>query len=230
MSDFADVLANYGIPIHDLNTLQIALTHRSYINEHEDAVHHNERLEFLGDAVLDFTVASYLYRRFPEMPEGEMTALRAALVRSESLAEFSLDLGIDTHLRLGHGEDESGGRKKTATLCAAFEAVIGAIFLDQGIEVARSFIEETCEPALETIQAQSLHRDAKSSFQEWAQANLGQTPTYEVVKEEGPDHQKTFTVQCVVGEDVWGEGLGASKRKGAQAAATKALEKVETTA
>ena len=219
----AELADSIGIAFNDLNLLTLALTHRSYLNEHEDATEDNERLEFLGDAVLDFVVGSYLYRRFPTYQEGELTALRAALVRAETLAQFSKQLGINHYLRLGYGEAESGGRDKIPTLCATFEAVIGAIYLDQGIDAAVPLIERLATPMLATIQERQLHKDAKSEFQVWAQAEFGITPRYEVVAEDGPDHAKEFTVQAVVGKTIWGTGKGRSKRRAAQTAASEAL-------
>ncbi len=223
MGDLDDLITMLDIPVSNKARLQLALTHRSWINEHIDESHDNERLEFLGDAVLDLVVAAYLFKRFPEMQEGELTSLRAALVRAETLADFARQVTIDTHLRLGYGEDEYGGRNKNATLCAAFEAVIGALYLDQGIDAVRPLIERLIEPTLATILALSLHKDAKSEFQVFAQAELNTTPTYEVIAADGPDHSKTFTVQVVVEDEVWGSGIGSSKRRAAQAAAKEAL-------
>lgn len=219
----AELAESMGITFNDLNLLTLALTHRSYLNEHEDATEDNERLEFLGDAVLDFVVGSYLYRRFPTYQEGELTALRAALVRAETLAQFAQQLNIDQYLRLGYGEAESGGRNKIPTLCATFEAVIGAIYLDQGIKATVPLIERLATPMLVTIQEQQLHKDAKSEFQVWAQAEFGITPRYQVVAENGPDHAKEFTVEAVVGKTTWGIGKGRSKRRAAQTAASEAL-------
>ncbi|MGB1249248.1 MAG: ribonuclease III [Candidatus Promineifilaceae bacterium] len=219
----AELATTLGVSFNDLDLLTLALTHRSYLNEHDDATEDNERLEFLGDAVLDFIVGSYLFRRFPSYQEGELTALRAALVRAETLAQFSKQLSIDKHLRLGYGEAESGGRNKIPTLCATFEAVIGAIYLDQGIEATIPLIETLAAPMLVTIQEQQLHKDAKSEFQVWAQAEFGITPRYQVVAENGPDHAKEFTVEAIVGKTIWGTGKGRSKRRAAQTAASEAL-------
>ncbi len=216
------------VTFDDRSLLDRALTHRSYLNEHPDAaLDDNERLEFLGDAVLDFLVASSLYHRFPEMDEGELTSLRAALVRSETLAMFARELDLGTHLRLGCGEEESGGRTRTPLLCATFEAVIGALYLDQGLDEAQRLVDRLVPPALNHIRAESLHKDAKSEFQVWAQAQYNITPRYQVVDSEGPDHAKVFTVQAMVGQEVWGEGRGRSKQVAAQAAAAEALLKAD---
>lgn len=226
MEDLLALEERLGVQFNDYGLLRRALTHRSYLNENPEAgLKDNERLEFLGDAVLDFIVGAYLYERFPEMDEGELTALRAALVRTKTLAEFGRQLGIGDCLRLGYGEEESGGRNRTPTLCAAFEAVIGAIYLDQGMEAVQPLIERLAAPALERIMEKSLHKDAKSEFQMWAQAEYNVTPHYEVISTEGPDHDKTFTVQALVGRNVWGVGEGHSKQAAAQAAANVALER-----
>ncbi len=220
--------ARLDVQFRDYSLLDRALTHRSFLNENpETALTDNERLEFLGDAIIDFQVAALLYHRFPEMDEGELTALRAALVRSETLADFSRQLEIGRCLRLGYGEDESGGRDRTAILCATFEAVIGAIYLDQGLTATQAIINRLVPPALERIRADSLHKDAKSEFQVWAQGQYNVTPHYDMIASEGPDHAKVFTVQVLVGDEVWGEGRGLSKQQAAQAAAAAALLKAE---
>lgn len=224
MEDLLELEEQLGVSFADYSLLRRALTHRSYVNENPGAgLKDNERLEFLGDAVLDFVVGAYLYQRFPVMDEGGLTALRAALVRTRTLATFAQQLGIGQCLRLGIGERESGGRQRTPTLCAAFEAVVGAIYLDQGLDAVQPLVERLAEPALDRIMAQSLHKDAKSEFQVWAQAEFNVTPRYEVIGEEGPDHDKTFTVQVLVGNTVWGVGEGRSKQAAAQAAAEAAL-------
>lgn len=231
MGDLLALEARLGVDLTDYDLLRRALTHRSYLNENPgEVVEDNERLEFLGDAVLDFVVGAYLYQRFPEMDEGGLTTLRAALVRTETLAEFAGQLGIGACLRLGFGEAESGGRERPPTLCAAFEAVIGAIYLDQGLDGVQPLVERLATPALERIMAQSLHKDAKSEFQVWAQGEHNITPRYRVIKAEGPDHAKTFTVEVLIGDDVWGVGQGSSKQTAAQAAAQMALLQAEMAA
>lgn len=228
MEDLLALEERLGVEFTDYGLLRRALTHRSYLNENPGAaLKDNERLEFLGDAVLDFIVGAYLYQRFPEMDEGGLTALRAALVRTRTLAEFALQLGIGDCLWLGLGEEESGGRERVPTLCAAFEAVVGAIYMDQGLDAVQPLVERLAEPALQRIMEESLHKDAKSEFQIWAQANFNITPHYKVVSEEGPDHDKTFTVEAHVGPEVWGVGTGQSKQAAAQAAANVALVRAE---
>jgi len=218
-----------GIEFLDRSLLERALTHRSFVNENPGAgIQDNERLEFLGDAVLDFVVGAYLYDLYPEMGEGELTMLRAALVRTKTLARFASELGLGDHLRLGRGEEENGGRKRQPNLCAAFEALVGAIFLDQGLDRVLGWLKVQITPALERIIASSSHKDAKSEFQIWAQARYNITPHYEMLSSEGPDHDKTFTVAVFISDTRWGIGRGSSKQAAAQMAAGKALEQIET--
>lgn len=217
-----------GIAFRDKSLLQRALTHRSFINEHpyvewED----NERLEFLGDAVLDFIVAEYLYHRFPEMEEGELTAVRSNLVRRRTLASFARQIGLGQHLLIGSGEEMTGGRNRDAVLCAAFEALVGALYLDQGLEVTRAFVLRFVEEVLPQAVEEALHKDAKSRLQEWSQATLQITPRYVTVRAEGPDHAKVFTVEVRIGPVVAGRGTGPSKQAAAQAAAEDALARLD---
>ncbi|MCI0399170.1 MAG: ribonuclease III [Chloroflexi bacterium] len=230
MADLEALETRLGIHFKDYSLLSRALTHRSFLNENpEQALEDNERLEFLGDAVLDFVVGAYLYHRFPEMKEGELTMLRAALVRARTLADFARQLGIGDCLQLGYGEAESGGRERVPTLCATFEAVIGAMYLDQGLPPVQALVQNLAGPALDKIMADSLHRDAKSEFQIWAQARYNVTPRYQVLAAEGPDHAKIFTVAVLLENETWGVGHGRSKQAAAQMAATAALERAETT-
>ena len=225
MSEILQAEAALNLTFSNKALLQRALTHRSYLNENPDyPLEDNERLEFLGDAILDFVTGEYLYHRFPEVAEGRLTNLRSALVRTERLAQFADDLQVGEHLFLGRGEEDSGGRERPAILCDAFEALIGALYLDQGIEAAREFICPIIEPALQEILASDADKDAKSQLQEIAQSHYQLTPTYRTVKEDGPDHAKEFTVQAVIGLKVYGTGVGLSKQSAAQAAAKEALE------
>ena len=210
----------------DIELLELALTHPSYAHEHPEAggdEHHNQRLEFLGDAVLDFLVAAWLYRRYPDFSEGPLTRLRATLVRTETLASLAHDLGLGEALRLGRGEEESGGHARLANLCDALEAVMGALYLDGGLEVAWEQLEVWFAQEVRSILRTETYVDAKSRFQEWAQAELGITPVYQIVDENGPDHAKMFTAQVLLDTDVVGEGQGSSKRIAEQAAAKAAL-------
>ena len=228
MMDFADLEQLLGLQFRNYSLALRALTHRSYLNENPTEISEdNERLEFLGDAVLGFVVGAYLYHRFPEMDEGQLTTLRASLVRAETLAGFARQLEIGRFLRLGYGETENGGRERTPILCAAFEAIIGAIYLDQGVESVRILTERFIIPTLEQVLASDGHKDAKSEFQVWAQARYNITPRYRVVATSGPDHAKVFTIQAMVGDEVWGEGHGRSKQVAAQAAAAMAMLKAQ---
>jgi ribonuclease-3 len=214
-----------GYRFHDADLLLRALTHPSYINEHpEDEIGDNQRLEFLGDAVLDFVAGAWVYRRFPDFAEGPMTRLRASLVRTETLAQLARRVGIGEVLRLGRGEEEAGGRDRDANLCDAFEAVMGALYLDGGLAVVESFVEPLIEPMAEEIRIAEADLDAKSRLQEWSQAELGITPRYRIVAERGPDHAKTFVAEALLGKDVAGQGQGRSKQAAEQEAARAAWE------
>lgn len=216
--------AMIGVTFNDLDLLKQALTHRSFINEQPEAeLEDNERLEFLGDAVLDFVAADMLYRRFPEMDEGELTRLRSALVRTEALAALALDCNIGAYIYIGKGEETSGGRTRTNNLCRAFEAVIGAIYLDQGLGAVESFLL----PRLTRLQAEvieeALHKDARSRLQEWSQAHLSITPSYRLLSASGPDHNKEFLIEVLIGDRVVATGTGRSKQAASQSAAQAAL-------
>ena len=214
-----------GYRFRDPNLLLLALTHPSYVNEHpEDAAGDNQRLEFLGDAVIDFIAGAWVYRHYPDFDEGRLTRLRVALVRTETLARFARQVGIGEVLRLGHGEEEAGGRERDANLCDAFEAVVGALHLDGGLAAVEAFIEPLIEPAAEATLAAEADWDAKSRLQEWSQAELGVTPHYRIVAEKGPDHAKTFVAEVVLGQEVAGQGMGRSKQAAEQSAAQAAWE------
>jgi ribonuclease-3 len=217
-----------GLAFNDPALLRTALTHRSYLNEHPDLDwEDNERLEYLGDAVLDYLLADYLYRSLPNATEGELTALRAAIVRRETLARFAEKLGIGQALLMGHGEAETGGRTRPATLCASFEALVGAVYLDRGRSAVLDLVLPLVEAELPDARTEVLGKDPKSRLQELAQGVLGITPRYRTVKAEGPDHAKTFTVEVLLGEHVLGAGEGPSKQLAAQRAAIHALESPE---
>jgi len=229
MPDLAALENILGFNFTDQTLLYCALTHRSYLNENPNlALLDNERLEFLGDAVLDFITGAYLYQRFPEMQEGQLTSLRAALVRTETLACFARQLGLNQHLLLGRGEEETGGRDRDAILCATFEALVGALYLDKGLEAVRQFIVPLIQPEIERILETAADKDAKSLLQELAQAWFHQTPRYRTVQEMGPDHDKRFLVEVLIGDQVYGQGMGRSKQAAAQAAAHAALHRLET--
>jgi len=211
----------------DPSLLERALTHRSYLNEHPElAIDDNERLEFLGDAVLDFVTGAWLYNRFPEMAEGRLTSLRAALVKAEALAKFAVQIGLNEHLRLGKGEADTGGRGRASMLADAFEAILGALYLDQGLDAVRDFLGQLLPEETERVLVGEGDRDAKSILQEWSQAERGITPRYRSVDEHGPDHAKTFNVEVRIGEEIVGRGDGPSKQAAAQAAARDALRRL----
>jgi ribonuclease-3 len=213
-----------GLSFKDRALLRTALTHRSYLNEHGDVDwEDNERLEYLGDAVLDFLLADYLFQKFPDAPEGELTALRAALVRRETLSRLAARLDIGAALLMGHGEVETGGRGRPATLCAAFEAVVGALYLDKDLTAVADFVLPMMQDELGGARTEVEDKDPKSRLQELAQAALGVTPRYRTIAAEGPDHAKVFRVQVSIGDTVFGEGEGPSKQLAAQSAAIDAL-------
>jgi len=215
-----------GVTFESEDLIKTACTHRSYLNEHRSTVkQHNERLEFLGDAVLELVVTDFLYTQYPTKPEGELTSWRAALVKTESLAELAEELDIGRFLLMSRGEAKSGGRTRMALLANMVEAIIGAIYIDRGYDVAAKFISTKINSKLERILEAGLHIDAKSHFQEIAQEKQGVTPHYEVVSESGPDHDKIFEVAVYLDKKMWGKGKGNSKQTAQQSAAQNALKK-----
>jgi ribonuclease-3 len=214
------------LPIKDKKMLVNALTHRSWLNENGgDSTTSNERLEFLGDAVLEVVVTEYLFQKFPIDPEGLLTAYRAALVRTETLAEVARSLGLGQLMLLSHGEEMSGGRQNESLLANSFEAVIGAIYLESGKKKVETFVRKHLFPKLVLIQKMHLEKDAKSLLQEKVQADGHQAPTYQVVSEVGPDHSKVFTVAVYINGAHLADGTGKSKQQAQQQAAKRALEK-----
>ena len=219
LQDFA---ARLGIK--DFSLLRRALTHRSFFNEHPEVLEDNERLEFLGDAVLDFLVAAWLFHHFPEMPEGDLTRLRAALVGNDQLADFSRWLGAGDVMLLGKGEQAGGGRIRTALLGSTFEAIVAAMYLDQGVEKVQVFVEPLLDRAVKQILASRKDLDPKSQLQEWAQANGLGAPIYRTVDAHGPDHAKIFKVEVLIAHQVYATGEGNSKQVAAKEAARMALD------
>jgi len=227
MSTLTNLQKIIGFTFKDDSLLKEAFIHRSYLHENPSfAPRDNQRLEFLGDALLDFVAGNYLYRRYPKMREGELTSLRAALVKEETLARFAQSLNLGRYLYLGRGEEESGGRERPSLLADAFEALVGALYLDGGLEAAKKFILRFLKPETERIVAQGEMRDYKSLFQEEAQRRFQATPLYRTIDERGPDHNKTFTVEVLIEEKVYGRGEGRSKQAAEQEAARQALEKI----
>ena len=215
-----------GIAFNDVELLRQAFTHRSYLNEHRGEVRgHNERLEFLGDAVLELVSTYFLYQKFPDRPEGDLTAFRAALVNAVTCAEVAQELGMNDYLLLSRGEAKDTGRARGVLLANAFEALVGALYIDQGYEAAEKFIHTFLLPKIDGIVQNRLWQDAKSTLQEKAQEHEGATPTYAVLKEMGPDHDKHFLVGVYVKDALLAEGEGKSKQEAEQTAARAALEK-----
>jgi ribonuclease-3 len=213
-----------GIHFQNPAFLKLALTHRSYIYETPGAGQpSNERLEFLGDSILTFISADYLYRSFPQLSEGQLTNVRAALVKTETLAAFAHDIALGKYLLMGKGEQSTGGGQRV--LASAFEAILGAIYLDQGIEIAQRFMLSRLEPIAHEIVKKRSFKDNKSLFQELAQAHDGITPSYRLVSQEGPSHNREFTVEVMLGEQVAGRGQGRNKQAAEQEAAYIALLK-----
>ncbi len=217
--------AAVGVRFNDRALLQRAFVHRSYLHEadEETELQDNQRLEFLGDAVLSFIVSELLFRRYPERREGDLTNLRSALVKRETLSRFSKELRLGDYLLLGRGEEENGGRGRHTTLCDTYEAFIGAFFLDQGTAALRKFVEPRLMAEIDRVAPHALTKDPKSRLQEWVQAAMGQTPRYKTVHTEGPDHARLFTRQVTIGKQPIGVGQGQSKQEAEQAAAAMAL-------
>jgi ribonuclease III len=226
MPNFQQFALQNGFTIANLGLLAEAFTHRSYLNEHREHVgNHNERLEFLGDAVLELVITDFLFKKFPEKDEGELTNFRAALVNTVSLAETAQKIGINDYLLLSKGEARDTGRARDVIRADTFEAVIGAIFLDAGYSAAEKFIGRNLYGKIDEVIAKRAYQDAKSRFQELAQEKKGVTPTYETLDEVGPDHERVFTVGVFLGEDEVARGEGRSKQEAEQAAASAALAK-----
>ncbi len=225
MPDFSSCAKKLGTSFHNLDLLVEALTHRSYLNEHREYVgSHNERLEFLGDAVLELAVTDFLFKKFPTKPEGELTSYRAALVNTVSLAECAQALGISNFLLLSKGEQKDTGRAREVILADVFEAIIGAIYLDSGFMAAEQFVAKNLYSRIDDIIAKRSYQDAKSRFQEIAQEKRGTTPRYETLSEVGPDHAKLFTVGVFIGADEIARGEGQSKQEAEQVAAEVGLK------
>ena len=215
------------LPFKNLILLRRALTHRSYVNEHHEALEDNERLEFLGDAILDFVSGAWLYNHFPEMAEGEMTRMRSALVCTEQLAEFARAFELGSAMRLGHGEDQAGGRQKDILLCSTFEAVIGALYLQSDIATVQRLVH----PMLEQVSEQKIlstdSRDPKSRLQEWSQGERLGIPKYVTATISGPDHQRMFEIEVQINGKAYGRGSGHNKQVAERSAAQAALDTIE---
>lgn len=200
--------------------------HRSYINESVENISSNERLEFLGDSILSFVVSSYIYNKYPDLKEGELTNLRSALTNTEILAIFAEKLDLGTRLKLSKGEEESGGRNNKTILANTFEALIGGIYIDQGIDEASKFIAQNIFPSIDLIMPQEL-KDAKSKLQELLQAKYKVSPIYKIIKEEGPDHMKKYSIGVYLRERLLAQGEGKSKQEAEKQAAKNALKSLK---
>lgn len=215
-----------NVPFKDMLLLTRALTHRSYVNEHTEALEDNERLEFLGDAVLDFLVGEWLYNRFPEMEEGELTQMRSALVQTGQLSQFAKQIALENGVRLGRGEYQAGGIYRNSLLCDMFEAFIGAFFLDSGLESVKQFMYPMLETTAVEIIEQHKNEDPKSKLQEWAQANGFPPPKYLTTNVKGPDHERVFEVEVIVNGKALGRGVARSKQSAEKIAAQTSLNQI----
>ena len=219
-----------GVTFTDKELIIRAMTHRSYVNESRtEEIKNNERLEFLGDAVLELVVTEHLFGEYPDRAEGELTSFRSATVRTESLAETALKLGIGEFIRMSRGEENTGGRTRPYILANTVEAIIGAIYIDQGFQSAQAFIQKNLIVKIPEIIEKRLDIDPKSKLQELSQDATGVTPAYEMLSAKGPDHDKTFVMVAMIGNVQIAEGEGKSKQEAEQSAAEKALENWDET-
>ena len=227
MADYAQLEAMLGYTFRDRGLLEQALRHASWCNEHAaDSAEDNERLEFLGDAVLDLVVGHQLMTRYPQLREGQLSVTRAQVVSEAGLSEVAGQLGIGAWVMLGKGEEKSGGRSKPSILADAFEAILAAVYLDGGFVAAWDMVDRLLAQRIETVEFKGFY-DFKTRLQETAQARLKATPTYRVVQEVGPDHNKRFVVAVTIGEDEWARAVGRSKKEAEQMAAADAHFRLE---
>jgi ribonuclease III len=217
--------ANIGVHFDDRNILLRSLAHRSWCAENGEP-ESNERLEFLGDSVLGLVVTHYVFEHFPDLPEGQLSEVRAGVVNAHVLAELATELDLGAHLLLGKGEDAAGGRAKQSILADAFEAVVAAVYLDGGFDSAQLMVNRLLAQRIETVEFKGFY-DFKTRLQETSQARLKATPTYHVVQELGPDHDKRFVVSVAIGEDEWARAVGKSKKEAEQMAAAEAHFRLE---
>lgn len=216
----------FDIKFEDSNLLMVAFTHSSYANDHrEEELEHLERLEFLGDAVIELIVSDYLYKQYKDLPEGQLTKMRAAAVRAETLAQLAVESGLPQFILLGRGEEQANGRERVSLLCDVFEAFVGAVYLDQGVKTARSILEQLLFPKI-TAGDFSHGMDYKTALQEWMQRDGIVQITYEVIETLGPDHAREFKVEVKIEGDSMGTGIGSSKKRAEQNAAKIAYENV----
>lgn len=227
MSDWTALQAQLGIEFEDLSLLQQAFVHRSYLNENpEFKLGSNERLEFLGDALLSVVIAEFLFREFPDLSEGELTRLRSDLVRQDSLARLASSLGLGEYLYLGQGEEKGGGRNRSRNMACTFEALVGAAFVDQGFPATRDLVLRLFTSSVGELRQRGQANDCKSRLQEIIQAERQERPIYRLIEAVGPDHDKTFWVEVIVGGETLGRGSGKSKQAAEKDAARQALERL----
>ncbi|MBM3167466.1 MAG: ribonuclease III [Chloroflexi bacterium] len=227
MQDWQALQESIEISFQNLELLQEAFVHSSYVNENAvSAITDNERLEFLGDALLGFTVAEKLYKEFPQLTEGELTEMRISLVRQETLAQIAAELRLGDYLQLGKGEESSGGRKRQTNLADAFEALVGAIYLDQGLDAAQSFVLDKLDVQVATLKNEGIGRNYKALLQEFTQAKYRQLPTYRTIEASGPAHNKYFVIEVALGDKLLGTGAGKTKKAAEMEAAQTAWEKL----
>lgn len=227
--DFKKIQKILGIKLKDETLFKTAFTHRSYLNEHPKYENpSNERLEFLGDAVLQLLSSEYLFKNYPDYPEGDLTNFRSSVVCTSSIGKEAKRLGYGELLLLSNGEESTGGREREYILANTFEAVLGALFLEKGLAQCRKFVERELMHKIEDVIKNDEYKDAKSLFQEDAQDKFNTTPVYKILRSWGPDHQKMFKVGVFLGKDTWGIGKGNSKQKAEQSAAETALEKIQS--
>jgi ribonuclease III len=224
--NFEELQEKIGVKFKNQSLLKMAFIHRSYLNEDKSTKTSNERLEFLGDAVLSFLTSHYLYEKFPQFPEGTLTNIRSGLVKTKTLASVAAKIGLGELLLLSKGEEDSGGRKNTSLLADSFEALLGAMFLDLGIETCRNYLSTYLFPYAQELVDNKAYIDYKSHLQELVQEHTKESPVYRVVKSEGPDHDKTFWMEVISEKQILGQGKGKSKQEAEQAAALDALEKL----
>lgn len=228
MEQYNEIEEKIGVKFQDKKLLKTAFTHRSYLNENRgQGLQNNERLEFLGDAVLELIISSYLFKNYTDRAEGDLTSIRAAIVRTESIAEETRKLELGQYLKMSKGEEDSGGKEKEYLLANLYEAILGAMYLEHGYDVCRDFVSRTLFLKIETIISEELFIDPKTKIQELMQRKYKVTPIYEIVKEDGPDHEKTFTVALFRDTEKLSEGEGPSKQKAEEDAARNAIILIE---
>jgi len=225
MNKFNKLATTLGLKLDNPTQLELAFIHRSYLNENKSYKTSNERLEFLGDSILSFLTSSFLYDKFPYIPEGELTNLRSSMVKTTTLAKVALSLDLGSYLLLSRGEEEGGGRKNPSILADTFEALLGIIYLQKGLPIVKKILESRLYPLLDNILEEKAYKDAKSMFQELIQEQKRVSPVYKVLSEKGPDHVKEFTIGVFVDDILYGKGSGKSKQEGETGAAKAALEK-----